>query len=200
MSDMKKLLESMTKFAGEPEQKPGDQVRGTDKAKHSKDHPFKGRLVGASESVDPELIEALMTEYRYFVKEVTTGNVAPGNPTSPVASINPAGTGTQQAQQPGQPQQAQQPQQPGQPQQAQQAPTPQEVQKAKQDITSNVTQLKAANPNIDPNKIATALTKDPKTMSSVDKEAIGQLGAAVAPALKDKAAMGNLKSVIQKVS
>lgn len=49
--DMKALLEKMIKFAGEPEQKPGDQVRGTEKAKKGKDHPFKGRLVG--DSVEP---------------------------------------------------------------------------------------------------------------------------------------------------
>lgn len=47
--NMRKLLEAMAKFAGEPEQKPGDQVRGTEKAKKSnKGHPFKGRLVGDS--------------------------------------------------------------------------------------------------------------------------------------------------------
>jgi hypothetical protein len=47
--DMKKLLEAVTKFAGEPEQKPGDQVRGTEVAKpNSKKHPFKDRLVGDS--------------------------------------------------------------------------------------------------------------------------------------------------------
>jgi hypothetical protein len=52
MSDMRKLLESMNKFAGEPEQKPGDQVRGTEKATKQKGnkHPFAGRLVGAAES------------------------------------------------------------------------------------------------------------------------------------------------------
>ena len=46
--DFKRLLEKMNKFAGEPEQKPGDQVRGTEKAtkKKSGEHPFKGRLVG----------------------------------------------------------------------------------------------------------------------------------------------------------
>jgi hypothetical protein len=40
----------MNKFAGEPEQKAGDQVRGTEKAKKSKDgkHPFLKRLVGDS--------------------------------------------------------------------------------------------------------------------------------------------------------
>lgn len=47
---MKRLLEAVTKFSGEEVgQKPGDQVRGTEKAKtKGKDHPFKGRLVGDS--------------------------------------------------------------------------------------------------------------------------------------------------------
>lgn len=51
--DMKVLLEKMWKFSGEEVgQKPGDQVRGSEKAKKSKSgkHPFAGRLVGASES------------------------------------------------------------------------------------------------------------------------------------------------------
>jgi hypothetical protein len=47
--DMRKLLEAVTKFAGEPEQRAGDQVKGTDVAKKgSKEHPFKGKLVGDS--------------------------------------------------------------------------------------------------------------------------------------------------------
>lgn len=44
-------------FAGQAVgQKPGDQVRGTEKAtaKASGEHPFKGRLVGASESIETE--------------------------------------------------------------------------------------------------------------------------------------------------
>lgn len=52
---MRKLLESMYKFAGEPEQKAGDQVQGKEKAKPTKSgkaHPFKGRLVG--DSVEPQ--------------------------------------------------------------------------------------------------------------------------------------------------
>ena len=57
--DFKRLLEKINKFAGEPEQRPGDQVRGTEKAteKKSGEHPFKGRLVGASESQDNLLKE-----------------------------------------------------------------------------------------------------------------------------------------------
>jgi hypothetical protein len=61
MSDMRKLLESMNKFAGEPEQRPGDQVRGTEPAtkKKSGKHPFQGRLVGG-ESVIRELEKQLV--------------------------------------------------------------------------------------------------------------------------------------------
>jgi hypothetical protein len=51
--EMKDLLEKMYQFSGEPKQKPGDQVRGKDKAKTSKKgkgpytkHPFQGKLVG----------------------------------------------------------------------------------------------------------------------------------------------------------
>lgn len=98
---MKKLLESVTKFAGEPKQKPGDQVRGHERAKPSKNgkHPFTGRLVGGSANESQELEESLMTEYKYFVKEQTppAANAAPTS-TSPVANINPAGTGTAPAQ------------------------------------------------------------------------------------------------------
>lgn len=101
MSDMKQLLESVTKFAGEPKQKPGDQVRGHEKAKTNKNgkHPFADRLVGGSANESIELEESLMTEYKYFVKEQTppAANAAPTS-TSPVANINPAGTGTAPAQ------------------------------------------------------------------------------------------------------
>ena len=96
MSDMKQLLESVTKFAGEPKQKTGDQVRGTEKAKTRKDgkHPFAGRLVGGSANESIELEESLMQEYKYFVGEQTptAANTTPTS--SPVANINPAGTGT----------------------------------------------------------------------------------------------------------
>lgn len=91
MSDMRKLLESMTKFAGEPEQKPGDQVRGTDKAKKgSKQHPFHGRLVGANES-DDNLIEQLMAEYKFFVEQPTANAAPAGNTTSPTPTQTPPG-------------------------------------------------------------------------------------------------------------
>jgi hypothetical protein len=60
MSNIRNLLEKMDQFAGQAVgQKPGDQVRGTDKAtkKKSGQHPFAGRLVGASESAGSLLRE-----------------------------------------------------------------------------------------------------------------------------------------------
>ena len=60
---MKKLLEAVTKFAGEPKQKSGDQVQGTDVAKKSsKEHPFKGQLVGDSVEPNSNMLEELAQE------------------------------------------------------------------------------------------------------------------------------------------
>lgn len=102
MSDMRKLLESMTKFAGEPEQKPGDQVRGKEKA--TKQNPFKGRLVGEGDDYcdacdrvkskcvcDEELKESLMAEYKFFVEQPTANAAPAGNTTSPTPTQGPAG-------------------------------------------------------------------------------------------------------------
>lgn len=82
--DMKHLLEAMHKFAGEPEQKPGDQVRGTEKAKsYKKEHPFKNRLVG--ENILAELEDTLRSPdpsrklAREFEEFKTTGGPGLGN-------------------------------------------------------------------------------------------------------------------------
>lgn len=67
--DIYKILEALKgveesadyPFAGKAVgQKPGDQVRGTEKAtkKASGEHPFKGRLVGAAESIEPTEVDA----------------------------------------------------------------------------------------------------------------------------------------------
>jgi hypothetical protein len=64
--DIYKILQTLNnlnegnKFAGQRVgQKPGDQVRGTEKAtpKKSGEHPFKGRLVGANEGIEKEIRE-----------------------------------------------------------------------------------------------------------------------------------------------
>jgi hypothetical protein len=88
MSDIKNLLEKMDQFAGQAVgQKPGDQVRGIERAKTGgKDHPFKGRLVGASESTgsllreleqelnkpEAEVKRDLFREFAEFKQEVSS--------------------------------------------------------------------------------------------------------------------------------
>ena len=76
MSSMKDLLEKMDAnypFAGEPEQKPGDQVRGTDKAPKVKrtvpyqKHPFQGKLVGAGAA--EESVEHIADQLRKELEE-----------------------------------------------------------------------------------------------------------------------------------
>jgi hypothetical protein len=218
MSDMRKLLESMDKFAGEPEQKSGDQVRGTDNPKKSgKKHGFGGRLVG--EGLD-EFEQELMLEYRMFVEEPLNTAVA-GNPTSPVANINPAGQGTtannpklgagqtgQVGQQPGQPQQPGQTQQagqtttnPNQPQQPTQTPQQQAAQAtmAKQELTTNLSGLKSLDPNLNVQKTVAALQKDPKMLGAADAQALGQMANTLEPILQNKAAAGSLKSTVQRL-
>ena len=72
MSSMKDLLEKMT-FAGEPEQKPGDQVRGTDKVKTVKrtvpyqKHPLQDKLVGAGAA--EESVEHIADQLRKELEE-----------------------------------------------------------------------------------------------------------------------------------
>jgi len=73
MSSMKDLLEKMT-FAGEPEQKPGDQVRGTDKVKTVKrtvpyqKHPLQGKLVGGGGAAE-ESVEHIADQLRKELEE-----------------------------------------------------------------------------------------------------------------------------------
>lgn len=72
--DIKTLLEKMNKFAGEPEQKPGDQVRGTDVAKKSgkgKKHPFLHQLVGDSKK--NEFKNKLIKEFAEFKEDEEFG-------------------------------------------------------------------------------------------------------------------------------
>lgn len=59
-------------------------------------------------------------------------------------------------------------------------------------------QLKQINPEIDPVKAATAMTKDPETMNPQEKEAAAQVAKTVSPALGSPA-FGSLKTAIQKL-
>lgn len=69
MNDIRKTLEAMDKFAGEPEQKPGDQVRGTDKAKKSDKHPFLKRLVGEAQAT--ESLRSLKKQFAEFKTQMS---------------------------------------------------------------------------------------------------------------------------------
>ena len=197
MSDMRKLLESIDKFAGEPKQKPGDQVRGTDNPKKSgKKHGFGDRLVG--EDVE-QFAQELMLEYHQFV--VLPEDDIPGNPSSPVANINPAGQGTQanvaaNASTTGSTVQPQTPlnQQPNPAQQAAMK------QKEQGDLTKNIAALKTLDPTLNVNKIQQALGKDPKTANAMDNQQLGQLANTLEPVLKNPQAMNSLRGQIQKLT
>lgn len=202
MSDMRKLLESMDKFAGEPGQKPGDQVRGTDKPKKSgKKHGFDGRLVG--EGAD-KFAQELMLEYRMFVEQPTAGNVAPGNPTSPVANINPPGQGAGNVAVAGSTIPSASSAQVKTPLAPNQQPNPAQAAamaaKDKLNLSTNLNQLKSLDPTLNVAKATAALQKDPTKANAGDAMALGQLANTLEPVLKDKAAMANLKGQAQKLT
>jgi hypothetical protein len=72
-----KELDEVKHVFANPKQKPGDQVRGTEKAvSKNNEHPFKNRLVGASESVGARLLKS----YADYLEEygMTTGGTATG--------------------------------------------------------------------------------------------------------------------------
>jgi len=194
MSDMRKLLESMDKFAGEPDQKPGDQVRGTDNPKKSgKKHGFGDRLVG--EDVE-QYAQELMLEYHQFA--VLPEDDVPGNPNSPVANINPAGQGTQ-ANAAANVSAGTSTVQPlnQQPNPAQQAAM---KQKEQGDLTKNIATLKTMDPTLNVGKIQQALSKDPSKTNSMDAQQLGQLANTLEPVFKNPQAMSSLRGQIQKLT
>ena len=91
--DFKKLLEAMDKFAGEKVgQKPGDQVRGTEKAKPNKGkHPFLKRLVG--ELKQPKSVYRHEQELSEAWLEFKEAAPVPGQPAAApgAAATPPAG-------------------------------------------------------------------------------------------------------------
>ena len=98
MSDIKKLLEAMDKFAGQAVgQKPGDQVRGTERATKSDKHPFLKRLVGSQSGTLPkdhekELMEKWLefNEDYFKVKETVPTASLGQTSTQNTSPINPA--------------------------------------------------------------------------------------------------------------
>lgn len=214
MSDMRKLLESMDRFAGEPEQRPGDQVRGTDKAKsHSKQHPFHSRLVGESDDYcdacdrvktkcvcDEELKESLMLEYQYFIEQPV--GAKPDNTTSPVANINPAGQGVAK---PGTSDKQTQTINTLKPQ-GTKPTTPDAAAAAaqaaldKQALKQGLSSLKSVAPNQNVDKAVHALQSDPSKLGPADAKALGDLtNDVIEPMLKDPASAGAIRNAVAKL-
>lgn len=79
---MRDLLEKMKQFAGEPEQKPGDQVRGTEKATKGDRHPFLKRLVGELKKPKVRNLEKEIAEAWAMFQEEDLG-VEPRRPARP---------------------------------------------------------------------------------------------------------------------
>ena len=209
MSDMKKLLESITQFSN-PKQKPGDQVRGTDKAANRKDgrHPFADKLVGANENVEyntevESLKESLLKEYRYFVEEPAAIPGATSN--GPVANINPPGAGVKP---PGQPPVAGQPPQPGQPPAPPQPGSPEAAKaaQAKQTAT-NATRNNMMNvkskllPGLNVSKATDAAVKaqtNPNALTAIDNKQLAQVATTLNPVLSNTGTTSQFNSLAQK--
>jgi hypothetical protein len=213
MSDMKKLLESMTKFSN-PKQKPGDQVRGTDKATNRKDgrHPFADKLVGGgNESVEyntevESLKESLLKEYRYFVEEPAAIPGATSN--GPVANINPPGTGVKppvpgQPPMPGQPPVAGQtpPPEPGSPEAAKAAQAKQTATNATRNNMMNVKSKLL--PGLNVSKATDAAVKaqtNPNSMTAIDNKQLAQVATTLNPVLSNTGTTSQFNSLAQKAS
>lgn len=73
-----------------PKQKPGDQVRGTEVAKKSKDHPFKNRLVGANEGAVrlEKSFADYLNEYGMTTGGTTTGASVQQDPVAKAKQVS----------------------------------------------------------------------------------------------------------------
>ena len=212
MSDMKTLMEAVTKFSfANPKQKPGDQWRGTDKGTPG-NKLVGGESVAYCDSCDQpkkdcscDLKESLMMEYRHYVEDAPplVANTTPGGTTTstPVAAgTAPAAAGTTPAAgaAPAQPATT-----PAAGQKPQPAQTPQQAaalaMKDKQAMSTNLNQLKTINPDLNVPRVAGAITKDPKQLSAGDAQALDQLGSTLKPALTKPTGVGQIKSLLQRL-
>ena len=186
--DFKKLLEAMDKFAGEKVgQKPGDQVRGTEKAKPNKGkHPFLKRLVGelkqpkSTHKYEQELAEAWLE-----FKEAAP--VVPGQPaaapgatptTPPGAAAKPAAPTA--------------PVKPGQ-------PAPIDPQAAA-DLKKSLTNLKTVLPGLDVTKATTSMAKADTgaQLSPADQAIVGKIAPQIADVIKNPQTATQLKTLLDK--
>ena len=182
--DFKKLLEAMDEFAGEKVgQKPGDQVRGTDKTAPNKGkHPFLKRLVGelkqpkSTHKYEQELAEAWL-EFKEAAP-VVPGQpaAAPGaTPTTPPGAAAPAA-----------------PVKPGQ-------PAPIDPQAAA-DLKKSLTNLKTVLPGLDVTKATTSMAKADTgvQLNPADQAIVGKIAPQIADVVKNPQTATQLKTLITK--
>jgi hypothetical protein len=185
--DFKKLLEAMDKFAGqEVGQKPGDQVRGTDKAAPNKGkHPFLKRLVGelkqpkSTHKYEQELSEAWL-EFKEAAPVPGQPAAAPGATPAPAAgaAAKPAAPAT--------------PVKPGQP-----APIdPADAAALKKSLTN----LKSVLPGLDVTKATNSMAKaDSGTqLSPADQAVVGKIAPQIADVMKNPQMASQFKAMIDK--
>lgn len=187
--DFKKLLEAMDKFAGEKVgQKPGDQVRGTERAAPNKGkHPFLKRLVGelkqpkSTHKYEQELSEAWLD-----FKETAP---VPGQPApAPGAAQQPAAGA---AAQPAATTPTTPPAKPGQ-------PDP----KTAAELKKGLTNLKTVLPGLDVTKATTSMAKaDSGTqLSPADQAIVGKIAPQIADVIKNPQMATQFKAMINKAS
>jgi hypothetical protein len=184
---------SKVKFAGEPKQRPGDQVRGTEQAVGKKgQHPFQNRLVGG-ESVLRDLeaalhespVRDLMREYRDFVQE------APA-PVKPILGTDLTKPGTQQQQQQQDPAQ-----------QAAQQKLAQQEKIEQNNLQKGIANLKAAGAAVsNPAQVVKAFDKvdDQQPLTPADKGAVATAGTVLAPIMANSQLAGKFKDLVTQAS
>ena len=177
--DFKKLLEAMDEFAGEKVgQKPGDQVRGTERAKPNKGkHPFLKRLVGelkqpkSTHKYEQELSEAWL-EFQEAAPvapttpgatPATTAATAPGQPPKPGTPVDPAAAAA---------------------------------------MKTSLQKLKTAVPGLDITKASTTMAKaDTNTqLNPADQAVVGKMAPQLANVVKNPQMAGQLKMMIDKAN
>jgi hypothetical protein len=190
--DFKKLLEAMDEFAGERVgQKPGDQVRGTDKAKPNKGkHPFLKRLVGelkqpkSTHKYEQELSEAWL-EFKEAAPVPGQPAAAPGAAQQPAAGAA-AAPATPAATTPTTP-----PAKPGQ-------PDP----KTAAELKKGLTNLKTVLPGLDITKATNSMAKadDAIPLSPADQAIVGKIAPQIADVIKNPQMATQFKAMINKAS
>jgi len=184
--DFKKLLEAMDTFAGEKAgQKPGDQVRGTDKAAPNKGkHPFLKRLVGelkrpkSAYKYEQELSEAWL-EFKEAAPVPGQPAAAPGATPAPApgAAAAPAATTPTTPAKPGQ-------------------PDP----KAAAELKKSLTNLKSVLPGLDVTKASTSMAKaDSGTqLSPADQAVVGKIAPQIADVIKNPQMANQFKAMLDR--